>query len=265
MNVFSYSLVVSTLMYHIDMFRYPCLPTNLGYWIVDTQCVGQLGSESKATWSLYEICLKLLVVVINYLNWTFLLSGAAFHGVLILLVKTYCLTRYIQLAGKRIDSSLSGKREPSAYTCLMFREIEVMSNEYRALYSNSFITPCIVCVMFINILSFYVCIKFGLELPLAMFLCFLLCALNSCVIVLCLYTSMANVVQESTFVLKVKLKSGLGKNMIRLSPWFRRYLKSCKIVKIYVGSTNFVEPLTPLPVEQFCIQQTVNLLLLDIH
>ncbi len=107
----AYLLVVVPLLYHIDMFRYPCLPTNLGYWIVNTQCVGQLGSESKATWSLYENCVKLLVVAINYLNWSFLASSMYFHGTLVLLVKTYCLTQYIQLAGKRIDVSLSGVKK----------------------------------------------------------------------------------------------------------------------------------------------------------
>ncbi len=145
----------------------------------------------------------------------------------------------------------------------MFREIEVMSIEYRRLYSYSLITPCTVYMMIFHTLSIYVCIKFGLDLPLSMFLFFSLAALNSCVIVLCMYTSMANVVRASTFVLMVKLKSGMGKNMMRPFPWFRRYLKSCKIVKIYVGSTNFVEPLTPGIVEQFSIQQIVNLLLLN--
>ncbi len=249
-------------MYHVDMFRNPCLPTNLCYWIVDTQCVGQLGSETKATWSLYEICVKLLVVVVNYLNWSFLQSGCYFHCTLILLVKTYCLRRYIELAGNRIELSLSKKKEPNAYTCIMLREIEVISNEYRRLYSYSAISPCIVCAMLLHILTFYACIKFGLGLPLAMYLFFSLAALNTCVVVLCMYTSMANVVRASTFVLEVKLRSGMGKNMVR-SPWFRRFLKSCKIVKIYVGSVNFVEPMTPLVVEQFSIQQTVNLLLLD--
>ncbi len=260
----AYLLVVLPLMYHIDMFRYPCLPTNLGYWIVDTQCIGELGSESKATWSLFEICVKLLIVVVNYLNWSFLASSCIFHGTLVLFVKTYCLTRYIQLAGKQIESSLLGKKEPNAYTCLILREIEVMSNEYRNLYSYSYTAPGIVCMMFIHILSLYACIKFGYVLPLYMLLFFSLCALDSCVVVLCMYNSMANVVRASTFVLKIQLRFGMGsKDALRLSPWFRRYLKSCKLVKIYVGSTNFVEPLTPLLVEQFFIEQTVSLLLLD--
>ncbi len=263
MKVFSYSLVVVPVIYHIDMFRYPCLPTNLGYWIVDTQCVGQLGSESKATWSLYEIFAKLLIVLVNYLNWSFLASSMYFHGTMVLLVKTYCLTRYIQLAGKQIDSSLKGKREPNAYTSLMFREIEVMCNEYRSLYSYSVISHCIVCMMIFHTLSFYACIKFGLDLPLSMFLFFSSAALNICVVVLCMYTSMANVVRASTFVLKVKLRSAMGNGTMRPSPWFRRYLKSCKILKIYVGNTNFVEPMTPLIVEQFSIQQTASLLLLN--
>ncbi len=258
-KIFSYSLVVVPVIYHIDMARNPCLPTNLGYWIVDTQCVGKLGSESKATWSLYEICAKLLIVAINYLNWSFLASSVYFHGTLILLVKTYCLTRYIQLAGIQIDLNLSRKKEPNAYTCLMFREIEVMTNEYRRLYSYSYTAPCILCMMLLHILSFYACIKFGFELPLTMFLFFSLAALNIFVFILCMYTSMANVVRASTFVMLVKLRSGMGKNLIL----FRRYLKSCKIVKIYVGGTNFVEPMTPLVVEQFSIQQIVNLLLLD--
>ncbi len=164
----------------------------------------------------------LLIVVVSYLNYSFLVSGCFFNGTLVLFVQTYCLTGYIHLAGKQIDSGLSRNKNPITHTCQLLREIEVMSNEFRTLYSCSFAAPCIVFVMLIHILSFYACIKFGFELPLAMSSVFSLGGLNTCVVGLCMYTSMANAVQGSTFVLKVKLRSRMGKNIMRPSPWFRR-------------------------------------------
>lgn len=247
------SCVTVPLLYHADLILNPCLPTNLGgYWLVDTQCRGQIGTDLEATWSIHEIWTKSIVCFVSYFNWSFLLSGSYFHGTLALLVKSFCLKRYIILAGQKIYESTNWRN------CLMYRELEVLSAEYRELYSCYMTADVLVSVMFVHTISLYACFKFGIELPLSMFFMFLLSAVNCGIVLVCMYTSLANVFVASKFVLEVKLKTGKCN-----SPWFRRYLNSCKIMKVYIGKTNFVEPLTPLTVEQFSIEQTISLMLLE--
>jgi hypothetical protein len=43
----------------------------------------------------------------------------------------------------------------------------------------------------------------------------------------------------------------------------RRYSKSLKYIKVKIGSTNFFEKNTPLVFVSFCVQQTVNLVLMQ--
>ncbi len=254
------SIVAVPLLYHVELMRNPCLPINLGgYWIVDAQCGGQLGTELKATWSIQEILTKLIVCFVSYFNWSFLVSGCYLQTTLVILVKSYCMKNYIELAGRKIQERVSLKNKTNWKTCLMLREIEVMSSEYRRLYSCYMTCSVLLFSMWAHTLGLYACVHFGNKLPLSMILFFGLAAGNAGLVVIYFYTNLANVFAASKNVLEIKLKTGSG----NIGPWFRRFLKSSTVVKIYIGDTNFVEPLTPLTVEQFCIEQTISLMLVN--
>ncbi len=45
--------------------------------------------------------------------------------------------------------------------------------------------------------------------------------------------------------------------------WFKKWFKSCPTFKIYFGGSNYLEPRTPLIIQDFVIHQTVNLMLLQ--
>ncbi len=263
MKIVEISCVTLPLFYHADLFRNPCLPIHLGgYWIVDAQCHGQIGTELRATWSFQEILTKLLVLVVSYLNWSFLLSGSYFQITVVLLLKSHCMKSYILLAGQQIVNCLSEKRGSILQACLIYREIEVMSTEYRRLYSRYMTADVLVSVIIVHTISLYACINFGIELPLSMFFMFVLAALNTGVVLIFMYTSLANVYKASKYVLEVQLKTGKDELMMRQNARFRRFRRSCKVVKVYIGNSNYVEPLTPLTMEQFAIDQTISLMLL---
>ncbi len=57
---------------------------------------------------------------------------------------------------------------------------------------------------------------------------------------------------------QIKRNSGLSRNK-----WFKRWLQSCSTFKIYFGGSNFLEPNTPLNIQDFVIHQTVSLMLLQ--
>lgn len=54
-----------------------------------------------------------------------------------------------------------------------------------------------------------------------------------------------------------------GNSELKRNKWFQKWVKSCPILKIYVGGSNFLEKITPLNFQDMVINQTVNLLLLN--
>lgn len=259
MRVFEISGILVSLSYHLDLIRNPCLPSTLGgYLIVATQCGGKFGTDLQATWSLYEILSKSLVLLIALSNWFLVSSGCYFQATLVVLLKSYCMKNYVLRAGQNISRSVSRSNRDNWHTCLIYREIEVMSTEFRRLYC-SMIAGVLVSVMLIQTISLYAIVKLGFELPLPMFIVFFTAGSNAVLVLVYMYSSLAEVFTASQNVLEIKLKTG----NIHPSPWFRRYLKSCKIIKVFIGSTNYAEPSTPLTVKDFCIGQTISLMLLE--
>ncbi len=49
---------------------------------------------------------------------------------------------------------------------------------------------------------------------------------------------------------------------LKRTKWFKRWIKSCPVLKIYFGGSNYVDRLTPLNIQDFTINQTVSLMLL---
>ncbi len=262
MRIMTFSAPGLMLFYHADLMLNPCLPVHLaGYWLVKEQCGGQIGANLQATWSASEVRNKLVVLFLNYFNWSFLLSGYTLHLSLGLLLKSHCLSRYILLAGKHIRGNYSKGDVQFWNTCVILREIQVISNEYRRIYSKYMTAYVLISIIVVHITSLYGCIHFGFELPLPMFLLFLLATIDSGTIIVVMYTSLANVFKASTHVFENELKQGKGSTVHQKYYWFRKYLKSCQIVRVFVGDTNFVEKLTPLVVEKFAIDQTISLVL----
>ncbi len=50
---------------------------------------------------------------------------------------------------------------------------------------------------------------------------------------------------------------------LKRNKWFKRWFKSCPTFKIYFGGSNYMDRLTPLKIQNFAIQQTVSLMLLQ--
>lgn len=183
---------------------------------------------------------------------------------LVLLLKSDCLKGYILMAGLKIFENISQKSQTKLYMCLMYREIDVMSTEYRRLYFCYMTANVFVSVMFIHTISLHACVSFGLKLPMSLFFMFLISAINCGVVFICMYTCLGNVCTASKHVLQVQLKT--GNSAIQPSTWFRRYLKSGKIlgnVDLNHGNANFAEPLTPLNAEEFSVEQSISLMLLE--
>ncbi len=52
-----------------------------------------------------------------------------------------------------------------------------------------------------------------------------------------------------------------GRLELKRNKWFKRWIKSCPVLKIYFWESNFMDRLTPLNIQSFAVTQTVNLML----
>ncbi len=147
-------------------------------------------------------------------------------------------------------------------TTLLYRQLQVMAIQYRLNYSRVMIGISIPCVIAMETVCLYNTISLvsgrrandslGYNLLYAWTGIMLL--LN----VILMFGMLADVFNVSTKV----LETINAKPEFRKSPWFRRWLRSCQVLKIYFGGTNYLDRLTPLTLEDFVINQTVSLLLL---
>lgn len=77
------------------------------------------------------------------------------------------------------------------------------------------------------------------------------------------YSTIAKVNKNSELLLKT-MKTGQTKiRKPALLARYQRFLRSCQPITIYIGDLNYVEVNTPLVVQDFVINQTVNLLLMN--
>jgi len=84
-----------------------------------------------------------------------------------------------------------------------------------------------------------------------------ICLMSFTTVMVKLYTA-SNSVTDSVkeqVLMQVGLKVGERK-------WIERYRMSLPSLKSYIGNVNYVEEITPLEMINFCIDQTVSLLLL---
>lgn len=147
-------------------------------------------------------------------------------------------------------------------TTLLYRQLQVMAIQYRLNYSLmvGIAIPCVICmetVCLYNTLS----LVSGQSANDSMVynLLYAWTGVMLVVNVVYMFGMLADAFNVSTEVLGM-----LNANPnLRRSAWFRRWLRSCQVLKIYMGGTNFLDRSTPLVIEEFVINQTVSLLLLN--
>lgn len=54
-----------------------------------------------------------------------------------------------------------------------------------------------------------------------------------------------------------------GQHDLKRNKWFKRWIKSCPALRIYFSGSNYLDRLTPLNFQNFVINQTVGLMLLQ--
>ncbi|CAL8085861.1 unnamed protein product [Orchesella dallaii] len=259
MRILSMSGIMLPVLYHFELIRLPCMPMHLGYFLLENCPRGTFGKSLPATWSLEEIIGKVMIFTVSYFNWSFLMSGFAAHISIGLLLKGHCLRSYILLFRKvMIGSSKRNANSHSSSKSIFFRELQIMSANFRWIYACYMNVGIVVSCMIVQIISLYSCFKLGSKLPVPMLIFYCMAAVDCGFVILVVYGGLAEVYKVSKCLNK-ELK---GKVDVQVNRWFRTFFKSCQIIKVHFGETSCIDEMTPLNFEDFVIQQTVSLLLL---
>ncbi|CAL8112273.1 unnamed protein product [Orchesella dallaii] len=258
--------------YHLDMIRNPCFPVYLGYWLSEQCQEGNLGQALSPTWSPVELGTKIGMSLLSYMNWNLLMTGIGFYLNVAVILSGHCIRSYIGQYGqnmrKRFAKQEVIKKDQLQQHTMAFRELQVIAIEYRELYSRTVVVATLLCGTVMQVVCLYNTITVLLKgskgtdadgslqigLNLVYFWCTIVAACGIVVfmgILADVYSVAKNVHQEIASTVALKR-----------SKWFCRFLRSCPILRIYLGGSNFLDELTPLTCEDFAIDQTVGLLLL---
>lgn len=250
------SSVLMPTFYHLDMFLNPCLPIHFGaYVLVEEQCQGNFSLENAPAWSFRELKAKIPLVLWSLFNWTFTISGSTFEVAIGLLLKCHCLRNYVCLAMFKL------RKDQNTRTCMMYRELQIMAALYREIYSRYMTQAVLASFITMHIIGVYSCVKFGLQMPLPMFLVFANVSVVSMFMIVYVYTCLASVYLTSKELLLTCKGLGINdKNGCKSRTWFRRFTCSFRILRIDIGYANFVDETTPLQVENFVTSQTAGLM-----
>ncbi|CAL8120934.1 unnamed protein product [Orchesella dallaii] len=113
------------------------------------------------------------------------------------------------------------------------------------------------------IVAAYTLISIGLQMTILQIAFFATCGQDGMVVTLYYTTVMGQMFASSKQVGECVRSKALSMKM-RASEqaWMRRYVKSFRPIKCYLGHVNYIDELTPLNLLEFCINQTVSLLMI---
>lgn len=123
---------------------------------------------------------------------------------------------------------------------------------------NRVLPTAITLVPGLQIVAQYVCIRLNTEIPMPGFLVFPLIGVNAIIYDILIFTVASSVHNLSQDILQSFCRKISG---ISMDPVERRRTKCCSVLKIKFGS-NFIDRGTPLVIQDFCMNQTVNLVLI---
>lgn len=137
----------------------------------------------------------------------------------------------------------------------IYRQAQLITGKLNDCFQSQ-ILPIIVSAI-IQIFSLYVSIDKWKDLPKVAFLFFPFYTVDATIVLFGLLRLASKVLARSEKTL-IALKKCAPRNR-----WFQRFRKSCPVQRVGFGSCNFIDQTTPLVITQYCISQTVSLILLD--
>ncbi|CAL8128997.1 unnamed protein product [Orchesella dallaii] len=243
--------------YVLERWMIPCNASTFGYLLLP-ECEEGF-DETENDWSLQsKLVLLSIVLTTLWMNidsfgcWALQLEEFTF-------VQSICFWNYVKVFMIKINSD----KNSSIDNYLVYRQLQIMNKYYNIIQQNVLLTSTLVLVTNGFVVCTYVMLSNGTNVTVLQIFMFLNGGLNCFLVILIQIGAMAKLCGESSRVI-LDLKKSVGQREMsgRKRKWIKSYLKSLTPLRVALGSTNFIDELTPINLLDFCVEQIVSLLLL---
>lgn len=143
----------------------------------------------------------------------------------------------------------------------LYRYIQILEKSFNAFVAERLVPVIITCFPTIQISALFVCIRMHGEIAFPGFAIYPIMALSTVINNILIITLASKVNASSNTVLNHIEEKIVGHRVGKRGPLLKE-LRACGFLKIKFGS-NFIDKGTPLVMQNFCINQTVSLCLLN--
>jgi hypothetical protein len=261
-NIVVYTLAVA---FNTVALLTPRIPPFLGYlfcWLANDLLNNDLCGIENETFRIPDIRGDFMLNtfrVMGVLMTSITYATVFWHGVLVVMYEAYpsILLQRIALRQFRIQASCCAYKD-HAPLVLKYRHLQVLNTMFNNIYSRDLFAICMSSVVLVITSSGYFLLTMHSTFPFAsapgMYV-----TIAEYAVFTVLFSMAGNVWSES-----VEFRWAWKRNdQIARRKLTRRYGKSLQSLKVKIWSTNFVEKNTPFVFFSFCVEQTVNLVLMQ--
>lgn len=233
--------MAATLIFIRLLIVDPCAPVYLGAIFLECEGCGKLAAHQ--IWSLG----RFLFPFLDFYHVNSAVTGGFFYVFAIYLVTVYCLLRYTEILGKRQTTAFEGMAT--------YRELEILERALNDFGRVRMLPPGFTIGPVVEITALFVVIKLHGEIAFPGFLIFpmVVCTTISGLFMVQGVSGKVRVASEDLLRLWRKRYGG--------SKYYRRNIRSMQPLTIRFAS-NWVDRDTVLVTQDFCVGQTVSLLMI---
>jgi hypothetical protein len=171
-----------------------------------------------------------------------------------------------QLQSTSLTSNSSLNHQPLD----VYRELQVIQSMFNGCMQTWFVPALIFTGSMMQVVCMFATVRLHDRIPMPGFLFFPMMGVDNFITVFFMNDFASGIVMKSEMYLRMWKNSSLimgkeikGKKRQIVPMLNKREIKSCGLMKVRFGGANYIDRLTPLVMEDFCINQTLSLILLN--
>ncbi|CAL8121406.1 unnamed protein product [Orchesella dallaii] len=233
----------------------PCIPSRFGY-IMHSTCFHWGSQLTPFLSSFFKIFSPTVMLLLSWYTAAFWGPGCIIEIVLSFTF-SHCITNYTKMISRLLDLNFPPKRKESDRIIKLIRQTHLLTIQFNSFHQNYNALVKLIQVGTMLITMLFAIIRLHTVLPTFRLIVLFILTVQMITVVVFVYGTMADVnVKSKELIMKLT-----ACDVFRTNRLMSREIKSFAPLKVYLGSVNYVEKLTPLNTMSFVINQLVGVLL----
>ncbi|CAL8122138.1 unnamed protein product [Orchesella dallaii] len=254
------------LPYAIQRWLSPCNSATFAWYILEECLTQPIGIKLEPN----SIILLSITSVFSMWLIFYLIGAFAFYCAGVFYVTSYCIVNYLINFRIVLENCEVNRIEK---VLKKYRQLQIFERHLNSIHQNVIITVMLNPLILGVIISAYSLINLGSQLSIPHLILFSSILIINITAIVLLCGTLGLVHTESTITLAyldktliTRLESEIGRSAVFGKfnlKFIKRFVASLYVLKVRIGNANFVEKTTPMVVLEFCVEQIVNLLLMN--